>query len=112
MSMREYHTFTYIMYKENLEREKREAEEAAKRADAEKKSQQREEEQRKQQEQESRPKTRAEILLEAKRNAGLVPVKKELSTQPQSQESNVEYDPRFAPPSIMDEFVDYIEDEI
>ena len=106
--MKEYHTFTYIMYKENLEREKREAEEAAKRADVEKQNQQREE----QKHEQMRPKTRAEILLEARKNSGFIPVQK---SEPQSQESNieqVEYDPRFTPPSIMDEFVDYLEDEI
>ena len=109
MSMKEYHTFTYIMYKENLEREKREAEEAAKRADVEKQNQQRDITQ-KDEQNKMRPKTRAEILLEAKKNAGFMPVQK---SEPQSQEpQKVEYDDRFAPPSIMDEFVDYIEDEI
>lgn len=51
------------MYKENQEREKKEAEEAAARADEKRKQKQQE------QQQNSRsPQTRAEILLEAKRN--------------------------------------------
>lgn len=64
--MIEYQTLTYIMYQENLEREKKD-EEDRRRADEERKRKEEELKRREAQNNNERPQTRAEMLLAARR---------------------------------------------
>lgn len=94
LPMRDYQTLTYIMYKENIDREKREAEEAAKRADEEKKREYEEK-------QNNRPMTLAEVRKNQK-------VK---STKPKHQTPPANI-PRELSNMTLDKLSEIIEDEL
>ena len=102
--MKEYQTFTYIMYQESMEREKREEEEK-RRADEQRKTAEKE---RKQQEIESKsPQTRAEMLMQARRNANMANMEisrpEEIVDTPSSN---------LGTSATLEDLVEYLEDEM
>lgn len=102
--MKEYQTFTYIMYQESMEREKREEEEK-RRADEQRKTAEKE---RKQQEIESKsPQTRAEMLMQARRNANMT------NTEVSRPEEIVDTSSsNLRTSATLEDLVDYLEDEM
>ena len=103
--MKEYQTFSYIMYQESIEREKREEEER-RRADEQKKAAEKE------RQQEQRPQTRAEILMQARRNANMI---NNVSTDEELvlNNSNDNIDSSsLGTSATLEDLVDYIEEEM
>ena len=94
LPMRDYQTLTYIMYKENIEREKREAEEAAKRADEDEKREYNEK-------QNNRPMTLAEVRKNQK--------EKSSKSKHQSPPANI---PKGLSNISLSELSEIIEDEL
>lgn len=106
MSIREYQTLTYIMYLENLERERKDEEEARK-ADEERKRA--EEERKKESIEEAPPRNRAEMILRARRAQENVDIPENyIPVFPEQQQPTP--NPLIGLP--MDELVEFLEDEM
>ena len=111
MSTREYQTLTYIMYQENLDRERREEEEKerARRADEERRKREQESDNT---EDSGPPKNRAEMLLQAKRTRESIDVPDSSRPIFSEEEEQPVQSPRIPMNIPMDELVELLEDEM
>ncbi len=118
MPFKVYHTFTYIMYRENIEREKkekarqeRERIEEQNRADAERRIKEQEKA-----EQQMTIKTGREAIMERvrKNNSGLIEPKMPKNTISSTQKPLPEYNPQFPLPaeSTAEDMIEMFEDGV